>query len=103
MNLYTDSGGCSHCGNNIKLKDMTRVNIHPGPQEGSTLAFGEVVICGIVIQGFRILEGNKGPWVSFPAVKTKRGYKPTVFAVGRDLSKELKDMILEEYSSKIGL
>ena len=67
---------------------------------GSLLANASIEIEGIVIKGFKIVEGRDNDFVSWPSQKGKDGeYYDQVFALNKDIRKEVEDKILDEYDN----
>jgi stage V sporulation protein G len=68
---------------------------------GSTKAFASVGVEDMVaIRGIRIVEGEKGAFVSMPQSKDKDGgYHDIAFPMNGELRKEMNKAILSEYKS----
>lgn len=66
------------------------------------LANASIEIEGIVIKGFKILNGkNDNPWVSWPNQKGADGkYYDQVYALDKTLREEVEDSILDEYDKE---
>lgn len=69
------------------------------------LASASIEIEGIVIKGFKILNGkNDNPWVSWPNQKGADGkYYDQVYALDKTLREEVEDTILDEYEHAYAL
>ena len=69
--------------------------------KGSTRAFASVGVHEMVaIRGIRVVEGEKGLFVSMPQSKDKDGdYHDIAFPMNSDLRKEINKAILDEYKS----
>ncbi|MCH7574072.1 MAG: septation protein SpoVG family protein [Candidatus Marinimicrobia bacterium] len=56
---------------------------------------------GLVIKGFKIVEGSNGPFVGFPSRKNSDGeYNDTVYAEA-DLKQEITRLAMESYGSDV--
>ena len=76
------------------------VKVYPiDDPQGSTKAFASVGVEDIVaIRGIRIVEGNKGIFVSMPQSKDKDGdYHDIAFPMNGDLRREMNKAILSEF------
>lgn len=49
-----------------------------------------------VVKGIRILAGNKGPFISLPAVKGKNGYSDICFPITKEARAEIVNAIMAE-------
>lgn len=75
-----------------------KAKVYPVKSKGSLLANASIEIEGIVIKGFKIVEGRDNDFVSWPSQKGKDGkYYDQVFALDKDIRREVEDMILDEY------
>lgn len=65
---------------------------------GNLLAIASIEIEGIVIKGFKVVEGRYNDFVSWPSRKGKDGnYYDQAFALNKDMRREVEDKILDEY------
>lgn len=79
------------------------VRVYPiKSSKSSILANASIEIEGIVIKGFKILNGkNDGPWVSWPSQKGTDGkYYDQVYALDKTLREDVEDAILDEYDTE---
>lgn len=79
------------------------VRVYPiKSSKSSILANASIEIEGIVIKGFKILNGkNDEPWVSWPNQKGTDGkYYDQVYALDKTLREEVEDTILDEYDKE---
>ena len=75
-----------------------KVRVYPVKSNNSLLAIASIEIEGIVIKGFKIVEGRDTDFVSWPSQKGKDGkYYDQVFALNKDIRREVEDNILDEY------
>ena len=89
------------------MKDVNlSVNVFPieDPQ-GSTMAFASVAVDDLVaIRGIRIVDGEKGMFVSMPQSKDKNEeFHDIAFPLNGELRKAMEDAILEKYAAEIGI
>jgi len=68
---------------------------------GSNLkAFADVVIGEVLVKGVRVVEGDRGLYVSLPKSQGKDGkWYPTVTLVDKSMQGELQSIVLEAYNS----
>lgn len=77
-----------------------KVRVYPTKSNGKLLANASIEIEGIVIKGFKIVEGRDSDFVSWPSQKGKDGnYYDQVFALNKDIRREVEDNILDEYDN----
>lgn len=77
-----------------------KAKVYPVKSSGNLLANASIEIEGIVIKGFKIVEGRDSDFVGWPSQKGKDGkYYDQVFAMNKDIRREVEDNILEEYDN----
>ena len=55
----------------------------------------------LVITGLKVIDGNKGLFVSMPNYKTKDGeYKDSVFPLSKELRQQIQEVVLKEYGGE---
>lgn len=71
--------------------------------KSNLLANASIEIEGIVIKGFKVLNGkNESLWVSWPNQKGTDGkYYDQVYALDKTLREDVEDAILDEYDTEI--
>ena len=77
------------------------LRIHKLDGSGATKAFCDLSVLGsFVIKGLRVVEGEKGLFVSMPSETGKDGkwYK-TVIPLNREVMDEVERLVLEAYGS----
>lgn len=75
-----------------------KAKVYPVKSNGNLLATASIEIEGIVIKGFKLVEGRDNVFVSWPSQKGKDGkYYDQVFALNKDIRREVEDIILDEY------
>ena len=59
----------------------------------ATVRYGYMIICNI-----RIIQGECGPFIAFPARKNKQGeYVEVCHPIGREVRQDISDLVLKEY------
>ena len=77
-----------------------RVKVYPVKNNGNLLANASIEIEDIVIKGFKVVEGRDSDFVSWPSQKGKDGkYYDQVFALNKNIRREVEESILEEYDN----
>ena len=73
--------------------------IHKLDGSGSTKAFCDLsILDSIVIKGLRVVEGEKGLFVSMPREEGKDGkWYNTVIPLKREIKDEIEKLVLEAY------
>lgn len=79
----------------LSVESMTR------SKHKSTEAFVDLNFNGLVIKGYKVVNGQDGLFVSEPSVpgKDKKWYK-TVYTENTDLKKEIDKVILEKFKEE---
>ena len=78
------------------------IRVYPiNEPKGNTLAFASVGVEDMVaIRGIRVVDGEKGLFVTMPQSKDKEGdYHDVAFPLSGDLRKEISKAILDEYKA----
>jgi stage V sporulation protein G len=70
--------------------------------KGKTSAIAAVALDDtLVIRSIRVVSGKKGPVVSMPQYKTRKGkYQDIVFPTTSELRKSISEAVLAEYAGK---
>jgi stage V sporulation protein G len=78
------------------------VKIFPAKKESKIKAFANIVIeDAIKIEGFKVIEGEKGTFIGMPSTKDAKGdYKDLVYPISNAARKMLTDAILNAYNKK---
>jgi stage V sporulation protein G len=82
------------------------VRVYPIDEpKGSTLAYANVAVDGLAaICGIRVVDGEKGLFVSMPQSHDNTGaYHDIAFPLTGDLRKEITDAVLDEYALRSSL
>jgi stage V sporulation protein G len=77
------------------------VRLHKLEGTGSTKAFCDLSILGtLVVKGLRVVEGEKGLFVSMPREEGKDGkWYNTVIPLKREVKDEIDKLVLEAYGA----
>ena len=78
---------------------LTVARIHKLDGSGATKAFCDLSVMGsLIIKGVRVVEGEKGLFVSMPAETGKDGkWYNTVIPLSREVKDEIEKIVLEAY------
>ena len=78
---------------------MTVARIHKLDGSGATKAFCDLSVFDcLIIKGIRVVEGEKGLFVSMPSETGKDGkWYNTVIPVSREVKDEIEKIVLEAY------
>jgi stage V sporulation protein G len=78
--------------------EAKHMHVLPTPKHGC-LAICDVTVGGeFAIKGVRVMQGEKGPFVSLPQYKDKDGkYQDVVFPITAEGRKALNDAVLQVY------
>ncbi len=77
----------------LELAEITEVRIYKSKGEGNVKAYASVSLDNeFVVKGLKVIEGEKGLWVSMPSKKAKDGSYQDVF---HPMSKEARDKIVD--------
>lgn len=69
---------------------------------GKLLANASIQVKGIVIKGFKVVEGKDSNFVSFPQTKGQDGkYYDQVYALDKDTRRDIENAILDAYDEEI--
>ena len=62
-------------------------------------AFADVIIGEVLVKGIRVVEGERGLFVTMPKAQGKDGrWYPTVALVDKSMQSELQSIVLEAYN-----
>jgi stage V sporulation protein G len=72
--------------------------------KGTTLAFASVGVDDLIaIRGIRVVDGEKGLFVSMPQSQDKNGeYHDVAFPLNGDLRRDITDAVLDAYNFEMG-
>lgn len=77
---------------------IVRMNLLSNNGSGKTSAFFDIQTSdGIIIKGFRVINGAKGMFISSPDGKGKDGKYYETVILPREMKDELEKMAIDEY------
>jgi len=81
--------------------DITEVKVYLAKENGKLKAYATVVFDNsFIVRDLKIIEGNKGLFVSMPSRRRKDGtFRDIVHPLNSDMRKLIEDSIIEEYNS----
>ena len=85
--------------------EITRVDIYPVKSDSKLVAFATISLDNeLVIKNFKIFEGNKGIFVSFPSEYSEKDdkYYDTVYPLAKESRDYIENSVLDAYEEKIG-
>jgi stage V sporulation protein G len=79
-------------------KEVKVVRLHRLESESRTKAFVDVAVGDFIIKGLRVVEGEKGLFLSMPQELGKDGkWYDSAFPVTKEARQELQEMVLTAY------
>ena len=80
--------------------DITEVKVYLAKENGKLKAYATVVFDNsFIVRDLKIIEGNKGLFVSMPSRRRKDGtFRDIVHPLNSDMSKLIEDSIIQEYN-----
>jgi len=88
------------------MKDVNlSVNVFPIKEpQGGTMAFASVAVDDVVIRGVRVVDGEKGLFVTMPQSRSEKeqgviDYHDIAFPLNGDVRKEISKIVLDEYKA----
>jgi len=84
------------------LAEITEVRIYKSKGNGSVKAYASVSFDNeFVVKGLKVVEGEKGLWVSMPSRRMKDGSFQDVFhPVSREARDKIVDAVLKAYQEQ---
>lgn len=85
---------------------ITEVKVYPAKENGTRLkAYATIVFDGsFIIRDLKVIEGDKGFFVSMPSRRRKDGtFRDIVHPLNSEMRKNIEDMVVEEYKKVIEL
>lgn len=79
--------------------EITEVKVYPAKENGRLKAYATVVFDNsFIVRDLKIIEGNKGLFVSMPSRRRKDGtFRDIVHPLNSDMRKVMEEMIIKEY------
>ncbi len=85
------------------MAEITEVRIYKTKGNGAVKAYASVSLDGeFVVKGIRILENEKGLWVSMPSRKNKDGtYQDIFHPTNKEAREKLVNAVLKAYREQL--
>lgn len=79
--------------------EITEVKVYPAKESGRLKAYATVVFDNsFIVRDLKIIEGNKGLFVSMPSRRRKDGtFRDIVHPLNSEMRKKMEDMIIKEH------
>jgi stage V sporulation protein G len=78
--------------------DLKVVRLHRYDGESKTKAFADIAIGDFIIKGLRVVQGQKGLFLSMPQEKAKDGkWYNAFYPVTKEAHQNLSDVVLAAY------
>ena len=78
------------------------VRIHSLSTSGNVLANASVTLNGcFAIRGVKVIDGEKGPFVSMPSYKGRDGYKDICFPCTKEFRQQFQQTVLDAYQQAL--
>jgi len=80
---------------------ITEVKVYPVKESGRLKAYATIVFDNsFIIRDLKVIEGDKGFFVSMPSRRRKDGsFRDIVHPLNSDMRSEIENMIIEEYKT----
>ncbi|HDD36585.1 MAG: SpoVG family protein [Archaeoglobaceae archaeon] len=84
------------------MAEITEVRIYKSKRDGAVKAYASVSLDNeFVVKGIKVLEGEKGLWVSMPGRKNKDGTFQDVFhPASREAREKIVNAVLNAYKDQ---
>lgn len=79
--------------------EITEVKVYPAKETGRLKAYATIVFDNsFIVRDLKIIEGNKGFFVSMPSRRRKDGtFRDIVHPLNSDMRKSIEDLVIDEY------
>jgi stage V sporulation protein G len=83
--------------------EITEVKVYPAKQTGRLKAYATIVFDNcFIVRDLKIIEGNKGLFVSMPSRQRKDGtFRDIVHPLNSDMRKSIEELVVEEFNKVI--
>jgi stage V sporulation protein G len=83
--------------------EITEVKVYPSKDSGRLKAYATVVFDGaFIVRDLKIIEGNKGYFVSMPSRRRKDGtFRDIVHPLNSDMRQKIETFIIQEYEKGV--
>src|ERR1700741_1411735 len=80
--------------------EITEVKVYPAKENGRLKAYATVVFDNsFIVRDLKIIEGNKGLFVSMPSRRRKDGtFRDIVHPLNSEMRQMVEDFIIKEYT-----
>ena len=84
--------------------EITEVKVYPAKESGRLKAYATIVFDNsFIIRDLKIIEGNKGYFVSMPSRRRKDGtFRDIVHPLNSDTRTNIENMVIEEFKRSAG-
>ena len=84
----------------VESIEITEVKVYLAKENGKLKAYATVVFDNsFIVRDLKIIEGNKGLFVSMPSRRRKDGtFRDIVHPLNSDMRKLIEDSIIQEYN-----
>ncbi len=84
--------------------EITEVKVYPAKESGRLKAYATIVFDeSFIIRDLKVIEGNKGYFVSMPSRKRKDGtFRDIVHPLNSDTRSSIENMVIEEFKKVMG-
>ncbi len=78
--------------------EITEIKVYPVKDSGRLKAYATMVLDGcFIIRDLKIIEGDKGLFVSMPSRRRKDGFRDIVHPLNSGTRTKIEDLIIAEY------
>lgn len=79
--------------------EITEVKVYPAKETGRLKAYATIVFDNsFIVRDLKIIEGNKGFFVSMPSRRRKDGtFRDIVHPLNSDMRKSIEELVIDEY------
>ena len=83
--------------------EITEVKVYPAKETGRLKAYATIVFDNsFIVRDLKIIEGNKGFFVSMPSRRRKDGtFRDIVHPLNSDMRKSIEELVIDEYKKVI--
>ncbi len=84
--------------------EITEVKVYPAKESGRLKAYATIVFdSSFIIRDLKVIEGNKGYFVSMPSRKRKDGtFRDIVHPLNSDTRSSIENLVIEEFKKVMG-
>ena len=85
--------------------EITEVKVYPSKETCRLKAYATIVFDNsFIVRDLKIIEGNKGFFVSMPSRRRKDGtFRDIVHPLNSDMRKNIEELVIDEYKKVIEL